>query len=114
MVTDRSIQEITAQCISTMVFYHNCERSQKADKQMIAEIQAISSTVEELGISTSDIDERIIRRVDVELTARYGHELGARLFGMFIEGFEGRCAVASSPPFTSHAMSVPHAGVLAR
>ena len=97
-----------------MVFYHNCERSQKADKQMIAEIQAISSTVEELGISTSDIDKRVIRRVDVELTARYGHELGARLFGLFMEGFEGRCGVAGSPLSASHPMSVSHAGVLSR
>ena len=114
MVTDRSIQEIIAQCISTMVFFHNSERSQKADKQMIAEIQAISRTVEELGISTSDIDKCITPRIDVELTARYGHELGARLFGMFMEGFEGPCAVASSPPSPSHLMNVPHAGVLSR
>jgi hypothetical protein len=88
MMTDRQIQEIVARCVSTLVFYHNSERSREADEQMAAEVQVIAGFVKELGLDVADVDKRIIRPVEFELIDRYGHEVTPRLFGEFIGAFE--------------------------
>lgn len=88
-MTARRIQETIAQCVSTMVFYHGSERSGQADGQMAAEIRAIAGSVEELGSDAAEIGTQIVHPIRAELVARYGHELGPRLFGAFVEAFEG-------------------------
>lgn len=89
MVTDRQIQETVARCVSTMVYYHNCERSRKAVEQMTVEIQLIAGFVGESGFNVAEINSRIFRPVEVELIVRYGHEVGPRMLAEFIEAFEG-------------------------
>ena len=87
-MTERQAQETIASCVSTMVYYHNCERSPEVDERMVAEIQLVAGFIEETGLSRDGADWRIIRPVESELIARYGHEVGRRLAVRFIEAFE--------------------------
>ena len=87
-MTDRQFQEIVARCVSTMVYYHNCERSRRNDAQLIAEVQDIAGTVKELVANAAEVSARIVRPVDAELTTRYGPEAGTRLFQRFVEAFD--------------------------
>jgi hypothetical protein len=89
MVTERQVQETIARCVSTMVYYHNGERSRELDERMTAEIQMVAGFVRELDFSRDGVESRIIRPVEVELVARYGHEVGPRLASRFFEAFEG-------------------------
>jgi hypothetical protein len=50
MATERQIQEAIAQCVSAMVYYHNCDRSQETEDQMVAEIQVVAAFVKELDL----------------------------------------------------------------
>jgi hypothetical protein len=87
-VSDRQIHETVARCISAMVFYHNSERSPMAVELMVIEIRAIAGSVEELGLGVAEVDAQILRPVEAELIARYGHEDGPRMLGQFIDAFE--------------------------
>jgi hypothetical protein len=97
MATERQVQETIARCVALMVFHHNCERSQEARDRMIAEVQIIAGFVEELGFSRSGVDWRIMRPIEAELLARYGHEVGPRLFAMFADAFEDSFEAADRP-----------------
>ena len=88
MATERQVQETIARCISTMVFYHNSERSRKTEDRMIAEVQVIAGFVEELGFERGEAEERIIRPVELELIARYGYEVGPRMAVQFANAFQ--------------------------
>ncbi len=88
MVSDRQIRETVARCVSTMVFYHNGERSRDTAELMTVEIQVIAGFVEEWGFDAAEINARVFRPVESELIARYGHEVGPRMLGEFIDAFE--------------------------
>lgn len=86
-----------------MIYYHNCERSQKADERMAAEIQLVAGSVEELGFSREGVDWRIIRPVESELIDRFGHEVGPRLAAHFVNAFENSGGALSPPKDSTHA-----------
>jgi hypothetical protein len=88
MVSDRQVRETVARCVSTMVYYHNSERCRETAGQMAAEVQVIAGFVEEWGFDAAKINARVFRPVEDELIARYGHEVGPRMLGEFIDAFE--------------------------
>lgn len=54
---------------------------------MASEVQAMAGRVGEIGVKPGEADGHILRPVEAELLARYGHELGPRLTRMFLEAF---------------------------
>ncbi len=88
MVTERQIQETVARCVSTMVYYHNCERSHPSNERMTVEVQVIAGFVEEWKLKPTEVNRRVIRPLEVNLIARFGHELGPRLLLEFLRAFE--------------------------
>jgi hypothetical protein len=89
MATEREVQEAIARCVSSMVLYHNGKRSRETTTAMVAEVQAAAGWVSAQGWEIGETDERILRPVEGELLARYGHELGVRLTTEFLKAFEG-------------------------
>jgi len=87
MATEREVQETIARCVSTIVFYQNCEPAASARERMVAEFQIIARSVERWGPEGMDREERFCRTLENEMVARYGPELGARLAGEFHEAF---------------------------
>jgi hypothetical protein len=90
MATARQVEEIISRCVSAMVFYNLCDRSRDVDRRMIAEVRLIAGWAKKLGFGRGDVVEQIIRPVEVQLIARYGHELGPRLVAQLVDIFEGR------------------------
>jgi len=95
MATERQIQETIARCVSTVVFFHNSPKTPRMRTMMVAEVQAVARSVEELGMA---MDERILLPVESELLARYGQEVGRRLNAEFARAFKG-----SAMPVLCHA-----------
>ena len=88
--TERQLQETVARCVSIMVYFHNDpERTPKTKERMVAEVQVVAGWVAEMGLKPGQTDELILRPVEAELFARYGHELGLRLNRMFLEAIDG-------------------------
>jgi hypothetical protein len=85
---ERQAQEIIARCISILVAYHNGERTPEATAMMAAKVQAVAIWVDELDFSIGETDEQVLRPVEAELLARYGHEAGVRISREFLEAFE--------------------------
>jgi hypothetical protein len=88
LVTERQAQEIVARCISVLVAYHNGERTPEATAMMVVKVQAVAVWVDELGFSIGETDEHVLRPVEAELLARYGHEAGVRISREFLDAFE--------------------------
>ena len=88
MATERQVQETISKCVSTIVYYHNEERSTAADEWVVADVRAITRLVRDLGFSDLGVARRILQPVEGELIDRYGHEVGARLFAKFADAFE--------------------------
>ena len=57
---------------------------------MVAEVQAVARSVEELGMGGKAKDERTLLAVEAELIARYGQEVGRRHNAEFARAFHGR------------------------
>jgi hypothetical protein len=89
MSNERQVRETVARCVSIIVYYHNCGRAPKTTTAMIADVRAVADLVARLELGTDEIDELILRPVEAELRARYGHELGFRLNNEFVGAFEG-------------------------
>ena len=98
MATERQIQELIARCVSIVVFFHNSPKTSKMRTMMVAEVQAVARSAEELGMGDRAKDERILLSVESELLARYGQEVGRRLNAEFARAFRG-----SGMPVLSHA-----------
>ena len=88
MVTDRSIQEAIARCVSAMTGYQNSELSGASSDLMAAEIQMVVAWAEEMGLTEMGIDRLILRPVEAELIARFGDEEGPRLLDEFLDVFD--------------------------
>ena len=56
---------------------------------MTAEIRIMAGRVAEWGMDEVEVDGLILRPVEAELHARYGHELGPRLNRLFLGAFDG-------------------------
>ena len=95
--TDRQIQETIARCVSTMVYFHNAERTPRSEDLMAAEVQVVAGWVEEMALGPREADELLLRPVEAELVQRYGPELGPRLGRIFREAFDRRDAEAPPP-----------------
>jgi len=78
-----------AKCVAILVFYHNGERTRAARTGMVADVQVVADEVASLDLKMSETDERILRPVETELFARYGHEVGSRMNTEFLMAFEG-------------------------
>ena len=89
MATERQIQETIARCVSIVVFFHNSQKTPKMKTMMVAEVQTVAGWVEELGMGGMAADEQILLPVELELLARYGHEVGRRLNAEFARAFKG-------------------------
>ena len=89
MATERQIQETIARCVSIVVFFHNSPKTLKMRTMMVAEVQAVARSVEELGMGGMATDERILLPVEAELIARYGQEVGRRHNAEFARAFQG-------------------------
>ena len=88
MAIDSEIQEAIARCVSILVCYHNADRSRHTTLTMIAEARAVAAWTRELSLGPGETDERILRPLEAEMIARYGHELGSRLNHEFLKAFE--------------------------
>ncbi len=100
MATERQIQETIARCVSIVVFFHNSRKTPKMRTMMVAEVQAVARSAEELGMGGTATDERILLPVESELLARYGAVVGRRLNAEFAKAFKG-----SAVPVLWHAMA---------
>ena len=98
MLNEGEVRETIARCVSIIVYYHNCGRTQQTTTAMVDDIQVVAGLVagQELGIR--QIDERILRPVEAELLARYGHELGFRLNKEFVEAFDAHLQLQLTTP----------------
>jgi hypothetical protein len=103
MATQRQLQETVARCVSAMVSYHNCERSEKVHDRMVGEVQMIAGFLEELGLGRGEIDHRVILPVEAELIARFGQVTGSRLAIQFVEGLESLDIPRDRRPFRNAA-----------
>src|SRR5262245_4982190 len=83
MVPDRQVQETIARCVGIIVYHRNGETTAKAKALMVAEVQAVAASVHEMGWEPG----RIVRGVEVELVARYGPQVGARVHDEFVRAF---------------------------
>ena len=84
----RLIEETVARCVSIMVYYLGSGRSTQSRGVMTNEVQSIARWATGLGLSSQAIHERIVRPVKAELIARYGSEVGERLYNEFLRVFE--------------------------
>jgi hypothetical protein len=64
------------------------EPNRRAMREMIAELQAVAEARKAFSLGIRETVERILRPVEIELFARYGHELGSRLSSQFLTAFE--------------------------
>ena len=87
MATRRELVEIAACCVSTMVYYHNSERSKKAEAELAHEAGEIAREVEKIGLTRAEIDRSLVRPLEDELQERYGSEIGRQLVGQFLTAF---------------------------
>ena len=89
MATDRELQETIARCVSALVFYHKCGRTGETSERMAAEVQLIAGYVGEvLHLAGDEIESRLVRPLEFELTERFGREVGRRLLGEFLAAFD--------------------------
>lgn len=87
MPTDRAIDETIARCVSSMVRYHNTERSTDATDTMLQDIRAIAAQFISWELAWDEWD--MVRQcVRGELLTRYGHEAGTRICAEFADAFE--------------------------
>ncbi len=86
--TERQVQEIITHCTSILVAYHNGERTPEATAMMVTKVQAVAIWVDELDFSIGETDEQVLRPVEAQLLARYGHEAGVRISLEFLDAFE--------------------------
>lgn len=89
MTTDRQFREIISRCVSTMVFYHDSVRSCEVVRWVLQEVRDIAVEVADLGLEGEEAYQLILRPVEDDLIRRYGHEVGPRISGRFIDEFEG-------------------------
>src|SRR4051812_6723624 len=94
--TERQIQETVARCVAAMVYFNNAERTQGERDLMAAEVQLASAWVLQAG--SGEVRERVLAPVEGELFARYGHEVGPRLNGLFLTTFDGLKADDAEAP----------------
>lgn len=87
MVTERQTLETVARCVSTMVFYHNGDRTGADREPMSSEVRLIAGFVAEWDLDADETEGLIIRPVEAELIARYGREIGPRLVREFADAF---------------------------
>ena len=88
MATERDARELIDRCVSCMVNYYNSKAAPDASSAMVSEIQLIPGLVAALGLNGDDANDRVIRRVENELVARFGHEAGWRLFNEFTAAYD--------------------------
>ncbi len=89
MMTARGFQEAVARCVSILVFYQNSERTPHSPGLMRSEIRAVAAMIAATARPGEDPD-RVDLPVRAELVARYGPELGPRLFENFLEAYGSR------------------------
>jgi hypothetical protein len=94
---ERSIQETVARCVSIMVSYHNCGPNEDATEEMITDIRAVADASVIFSLALEQTVETILRPVEAELVARYGHELGSRLNSRFLMAYAGHSVPARQP-----------------
>jgi hypothetical protein len=82
MSIQRQFQEAVARCVSIMVFYHNSERTPDSLGLMRSEIREVAGLIAALARPDED-PYQVDLPVEGELMARYGHEVGPRLFADF-------------------------------
>ena len=89
MLTERQLQEMVARCVATMVYFHDAPKTQQTKILMNAEVQAHAAWVSGLNLGERGTDESILRPVESELIARYGHAAGHKCFNEFAKAFAG-------------------------
>jgi len=103
MSGDRQIQEIVTRCVSIMVLFHGIERTGRAKDEMIGEVESIVVVMTE----TDETEQQVLRQVESELIARYGHEVGTRLNSQFCSALDSARSqdVISRPGRSSRVMA---------
>jgi hypothetical protein len=85
----RAVQELVARCVSIMVSDYNSGPSERANQEMVADVRAVAASVDQLSLGVQETAHNILRPVESELLARYGHELGGRIYVRFLAAVEG-------------------------
>jgi hypothetical protein len=83
------------------VAYYNSGPSERATREMIAEIGAVAEAAKAFSLGIRETVEKILHPVEAEIFARYGHELGSRLNSQFLMAFENCNLPARQVPETS-------------
>jgi hypothetical protein len=95
MTNERQLLEAIARCVSIMVYYHNSERTRDSQARMAAEVRGVARQVAEMGVPVEEVDRRVGRPVELELMARYGHELGPRMVADFKTAYGAQAMAAA-------------------
>jgi hypothetical protein len=87
MTDERQLQEATARCVGVMVFYQHSERTRDSLARMGSEIRQVAERIAGMGLTEDKIEREVVRTVEFELMARYGHELGPRIVADFLDAY---------------------------
>lgn len=88
MTKERQVQETIARCLNVMIRYHDDDRSAQRRALMVDEVHFMATVVKELGLSLLDTEERILQPLGTELLARYGYEVGPRIYAEFLQAYD--------------------------
>lgn len=88
MPQEREIAEAVARCVATLVYFQNDERTPEWPHRLSAELRSLVSGIHKLGVDRKALQSQFIPRVQGELLARYGHEVGPRLGMHFLDAVD--------------------------
>ena len=88
MINGDPLHEAAARCFSILRRYHQAERTAAAKALMAAEVATLVGWLLEIRLPAGAAERGILDPVEDHLLTRYGHEVGRRLNGEFIEAFE--------------------------
>ncbi|MFO0957412.1 MAG: hypothetical protein U0800_08080 [Isosphaeraceae bacterium] len=83
-----TICEAAACCVGIMVDFYRHKENSGADLLMMAEIRGIVARIGGLGLAPDQVEELILTPCYSTMLARFGHEVGPRLFDLFLDGFD--------------------------
>jgi hypothetical protein len=87
MATRRQVDEIVARCVASAVFYVSSGKTLGAKAEMAADAVDAFRTVSHWELCGRAVEQAILRRLEGELTARYGNGPGRSLAREFGEAF---------------------------
>ena len=90
----RQIEETTARCVSILVCYHNNENQQERQAVLNDDVRTVATSLLKSNSRQRNVLEQVLGPLALELTTRYGPDLGSKLNADFLAVFESHFALA--------------------